>query len=553
LINPSLTLFASFKAFTPFTSHLSPFHFLLVFFLSLPPFLLNRHRPMTDIVDLELTLHAHAPASAAGTAVGAVALNAGMSSVRATRLQALIEQIVLEIRARECVNGAEDILLQVMHGDGRIRVRFQDHHLPAAHSDTHRSEARHMVALGFADRLQMKSGGIEGNFSICDIKINPQESDVMGDEQILPESVSAVSHAEAQALQIRPMQASDAQHLAKCVYRCYGYSYPNPMMYESRHIQRALKSGMMHSVVAVTPKGEVVGHCALTFDSHDDLVPEAGKMIVDPRYRGHHLSDLLAKERKAVAERLGLVGFWSECVTNHPFSQREIIATGGAETGLLIGAVPAGITMQGLVNAPGTRLSLLPFFVPLKKERHRLIHLPARHLKSAQEMAQSLGLAREINTDLSAQQTPKSSALAPNPLSNAALRNSASAKDKTQMSVAFSSQAEYGHIHITHIGDDLLAKITHELDLLQQFHLAVVHCDLPLDQPRVITAIEELESLKFFWGAWLPEFNEHGDVLRLQRINRPVDTLAIVCARPEGEAVRDHVITEWARVREINP
>lgn len=489
---------------------------------------------MTDIVDLELTLHAHAPASAAGAAVGAVALNAGMSSMRATRLQALIEQIVLEIRAREFVDGAEDILLQVMHGDGRIRVRFQDHRLPAARADTHRSEARHMVALGFADRLQIKSGGIEGNFSVCDIRINQQESDVMGDEQILPESVAAVSHEEAQTLQVRPMVPTDAQSLAKCVYRCYGYSYPNPMMYESRHIQRALKSGMMHSVVAVTPKGEVVGHCALTFDAHGDLVPEAGKMIVDPRYRGHHLSDLLAKERKAVAERMGLVGFWSECVTNHPFSQREMISTGGAETGLLIGAAPAGINMQGLANAPDTRLSLLPFFVPLKKELQRLIHLPARHLEPAQQMARSLGLAREINTDISAQRT-------------------ANAKTKTQMSVAFSSQAEYGHIHITHIGDDLLVKIAHELELLQQFHLAVVHCDLPLDQPSVIAAIEQMESLKFFWGAWLPEFNEHGDVLRLQQINRPVDTSKVVCARAEGDAVRDYVIAEWARVRDITP
>ena len=507
---------------------------------------------MTDIVDLELTLHAHAPASAAGTAVGAVALNAGISSMRATRLQALIEQIVFEIRARECVDGAEDIGLQVMHGDGRIRVRFQDHRLPAARADSHRSEARHMVALGFADRLQIRSGGIEGNFSICDIRINQQEAEVMGDEQILPEGVPAVSHDEAQALEIRTMLPTDAQSLAKCVYRCYGYSYPNPMMYESRHLQRALKSGMMHSVVAVTPTGDVVGHCALTFDSHGDRVPEAGKMIVDPRYRGHHLSDKLARARKETAERLGLVGFWSECVTNHPLSQREIIGTGGAETGLLIGAVPAGINMQGLSNAPGTRLSLLPFFVPLKQDAQRVIHLPKRHAITAQQIAKALGLSRKIESvshidhDRDRQQNLKPEHSHPHDHKH----RRADGHAKTHMAVAFSSQAEYAHLHVSHIGDDLMSRLTHELEMLQQFNLAVVHCDLPLNQPQAIPAIEQLEQLRFFWGAWLPEFNDEGDVLRLQRINRPIDTSSVVCARPEGEAIRDHVIAEWARVRE---
>ena len=121
---------------------------------------------------------------------------------------------------------------------------------------------------------------------------------------------------------------------------------------------------------------------------------------------------------------------------------------------------------------------------------------------------------------------------------------------KTHLAVAFSSQAEYAHLHVSHIGDDLMSRLTHELEMLQQFNLAVIHCDLPLNQPQAIPAIEQLEQLRFFWGAWLPEFNDEGDVLRLQRINRPIDTSSVVCARPEGEAIRDHVVAEWARVRE---
>ena len=40
----------------------------------------------------------------------------------------------------------------------------------------------------------------------------------------------------------------------------------------------------------------------------DDPVPEMGKLVVDPRYRGHHLGTKLAEVRRVLAEEQGLVG-----------------------------------------------------------------------------------------------------------------------------------------------------------------------------------------------------------------------------------------------------
>lgn len=73
-------------------------------------------------------------------------------------------------------------------------------------------------------------------------------------------------------------------------------------------LARAWRSGQIHSVVAVAPDGEVTGHIALTFDRTDDLVPEGGKLVVDPRYRGHHLAERLAAVRLDLARELGLSG-----------------------------------------------------------------------------------------------------------------------------------------------------------------------------------------------------------------------------------------------------
>ena len=88
------------------------------------------------------------------------------------------------------------------------------------------------------------------------------------------------------------------------------------------------------------------------------------------------------------------------------------------------------------------------------------------------------------------------------------------------------------------------------MDGLSPFDLAVVHLDLPISDPAAARSIDELESLGFFWAAWLPCFTREGDALRLQRIaHRPVDVDHIVCATEAGEQLRDLVVSEWRRIR----
>ena len=161
------------------------------------------------------------------------------------------------------------------------------------------------------------------------------------------------------------MDPSDALGVARCVYRCHGYTYLDPVMYRPRLLRGALRSGLVHALVAVTPEGEIVGHIALSWERAGDLVPEGGKLVVDPRYRGHHLAERLAEELAAVAVELGLSGVWCECVTNHSHSQKEVLAGGGAETGLLIGATPSSVTMAALGNTAQGRHSLLTMWTPV--------------------------------------------------------------------------------------------------------------------------------------------------------------------------------------------
>lgn len=62
--------------------------------------------PSVDAV--EVLLRAAAPIDAAGAAVRAASLHAGLGPDRATRLRATVEELLREARERECVDGAAD-------------------------------------------------------------------------------------------------------------------------------------------------------------------------------------------------------------------------------------------------------------------------------------------------------------------------------------------------------------------------------------------------------------------------------------------------------------
>jgi hypothetical protein len=479
----------------------------------------------------------------AGTAIEAQATHCGLSPVRAAQLRVLVERLITEGRSREALPGDTDVEVRLHHGPGHLRIEVRDRRLPLTPAETRRSQARRLVALGFADRIRIGRDGELGNRAEVEVQLDTDDSVAdfvephgIGD----PDSPRPprVSEAEAAALEVREMSPSDAAGLARCIYRCYGYTYLNPMLYRPRQVARALRCGQMVSVVAATPGGEVVGHIALTFDHSGDPVPEGGKLVVDPRYRGYHLSDRLAEHRKALAVEMGLPGYWLECVVNHPYSQKEALATGGAETGLLLGMTPADSEMTGVENFAGGRHALIPCYVPLPADLDgdahgglsRRVHVPARHAELVERLYEALGLRREIVIGPGA--------------------GVGAGADVTVLTTDVTPAAGRAHLRVATLGDDLTERVAEELEGLMAFEVATTHIDLPLWQPAAAVAVEALEPLGFFWGALVPCFGTEGDVLRLQRLgDHPVQSEGIVCARSEGELVRDVVLAEWRRVQ----
>lgn len=323
--------------------------------------------------------------------------------------------------------------------------------------------------------------------------------------------------------EITRLKPADLPQLIDCVRRCYGESYPNKVMYDINQLEEIIENKLMHSVVAKLGSGQIIGHCALTFDGTHNVSPEAGKMMVDPNFRGQHIAEIMAKERIEIAQELSLPGFWTECVTNHPYSQHEMITFNAKETGLFIGDTPATISMKGLENHPDTRMSLLAFYLQLNDRPHT-IFMPAQHAEHAKSLVQDLNIQRNI------------------------VSSNIAASGTTTFHTVINSNIQTANIAIDRIGSDLVAAVKYELTKLEALNLASIYLDIPIEQEAAAHAYLELESIGFFWGSWMPNFSTKGDMLRLQKIYQPVDVETIVCAREQGYNIKKFVLAEWERV-----
>lgn len=322
--------------------------------------------------------------------------------------------------------------------------------------------------------------------------------------------------------EIRLLKVADIPQLIDCIKRCYGDSYPFHEMYDPVALQKMVDDKHMHSVVAQHPDGHLIGHCALTFDGTNNTTPEAGKMIVDPDFRGHHIAEAMAKKRIEIAQELDLVGFWTDCVTNHPYSQDEMIAFGAQETGVLLGAAPSR-EMAGLQNFTDTRMSFLSCYLPLK-EQVNTIYLPKNHIDFVSDLAKKIKVNRKI------------------------AQSSVLGSDKSEYIVTVNPETQMANIKVQHIGEDFSSAISSELEKLEPQNLAFTMLNLPISQAAAALAFSQLEEMGFFWGAWLPNYSAQGDVLRLQKLHESVNVDEIICARAQGEDMKKYVISEWNRV-----
>ncbi|MEI8080462.1 MAG: GNAT family N-acetyltransferase [Actinomycetes bacterium] len=484
--------------------------------------------PQVDSV-LELTAHDQAPTSALAAPVRATISGLGVDPQRADQLATLVGELISEARSREPFSGSPEAIKVAIEVEGDVvAVTVTDFRLPVNANSTSHLQSRRLAAMGFTDHLHIASHGRDGNVAVCRIGLNEEKAANTDEIQQLDDTVEPA--LPSAAIHIRAMTVADVDSLIRCMFRCYGYSYPDDKLYQRKSLRKLLKSGQMISVIGTADDGEVVGHEAMTFASSVDRIPEAGRFVVDPRYRGHHLAERLADARAGLATERGIPGLWAECVTNHPASQLTEIHLGGHEVGLLIGGFTDDVEMAGLNVETRGRMTLMAMYTPIDKSRKVVSNVPEHLVPAFKRLTERLDLMRKFSTNVHAP--------------------TGSTKLTADINLGFG----VAHLRIDRIGRDLVSRVASEIGTLIAFELGSTHLDISLADRHAPWAINALEQLGFCWASWIPNARDDGDVLRLQRIGEhSVDIAHIATARPEGREVADHVISEWERVRRHQP
>ena len=138
-----------------------------------------------------------------------------------------------------------------------------------------------------------------------------------------------------------------------------GTRYSNAHIYYPERIVELNESGQIISATAVTPDGELAGHCAIFHSNYGSQSAEIGQAVVKPEFRGQgcllRLTEFLINEAKS----RGLTGLYVRAVTSHTFSQRVTTRLGFTACAIILGYAPATIIFRDIKKKsyPSVKLS----------------------------------------------------------------------------------------------------------------------------------------------------------------------------------------------------
>jgi serine/threonine-protein kinase RsbW len=429
-----------------------------------------------------------------------VAQRLGLGEKAAKELDRAVETVCRNVIERAFdPDEAGQYDIEILRRPGRIVIAVEDRGLPFDYAELRKdgdTTSKEMLHRSFADEVRFINLGRGGN-RVELVKHLPH-ADV---REQLPEAdhhrtVRAPAAPEDAQLEIRMMRPEESLELSRCVYRSYGYSYDWDSIYYPDRIRELQESGVMRSCVAVTPKGEFVGHLAVSVERPDSPVGEAGQAVVDPRFRGHHLFPRMKTFMAEQAAKAGMYGLYSEATAVHPYSQRGNLELGGKETGFLLGYIPASVSYKDIgADRGGRRGSVALFYMRTNPEPERTIYPPAAYRETVQLIVGHNGLHRTVGDGSGAEMLPSS-----------------------RMSVDVRRDHNLAFLRVEEPGTDLQELVRVRLRELCLHRVDCIYVDLPLSHPAAQNAGARLDELGFFFGGVIPELHD-GDVMRLQYLN----------------------------------
>lgn len=406
-------------------------------------------------------------------------------------------------------------------------IQVEDRGLPFDYQKLEHGEDprfRSFISSGYADQVHFINLGPSGNR--VELVRELPSTDIRevadpGEHKSIQEAKEAIRD---EKLSVRLMTPEEAIDMSRLVYRCYGYTYASDFVYYPEKVEAKERVGLMRSCAVYNSRGEMVGHLALAFESPGARIAESGQAVVDPRYRGHGIFEMMKNYMLDYASTNNVVGIYSEAVTVHPYSQKGNLALGAHEVGFLLGYSPGTVSFHSISdNERPRRQSISLMYMTVLKTPSTTVYAPEVYGSIIEKIYDITGIKRSIKTDQI------------NPL------DSLTTQGKTRVSVRPDHNQAF--MIVETCGRNSFEEIRFHLKQFTLHRYDCIYVDLPLSQGGTGTLGTNLRDIGFFFGGVIPELRE-GDILRLQYLNNvEISTEDIAVASDFGKTLLE-VITQ---------
>ena len=461
-----------------------------------------------------------------------LALQEGFSEEDAHKLELVAEEACHNV-LKHALKGSRDrfYILRMENRPGQFVLAIQDHGEPIDWKKAESEEKSHFGMHLFkscTDQVRCINLGKDGK-RIEFIK-NFMPHAKHGNSHIEGEEYETEDAEKMAPLDIpitfRRVSEDDLPELARCMYHVYGYTYKE-VVYRPEKMKEMIDAGVLASVIAVTPDGEIVAHQGLKKEKKDSPIAEITMGVVDPRFRGRRLFERIKAYSFDEVKEEGVYGLFTEMVANHPYSQKANLAMGAKETGVMLGFVPRERAFVALSDQEegGENVSVIVGYTRLGPEPWREVYAPLRHETMIREIYEHGGFNRSVLAAGAPDSTPR--------------------PDHSLVDVKYLSDMKSTFLRVLSFGHDF----EHLLRVrLREFCLGRYDCiyvDLPLSDPATRHNCAAVENMGFFFSGIIPELHD-GDFLRFQYLNNiTIDPRNVVTVTEFGRRLFDYVVRAW--------
>lgn len=284
--------------------------------------------------------------------------------------------------------------------------------------------------------------------------------------------------------------------LSSCIRNVYGETYPIPDFYDPSYIRDSIEARKLYSVVAINKEGQIVGNLSTILEKVGDFTADGSALMVSREYRGQGILWKLGEKMAETYQDQGIAGLHLYALALHDIVQNQSQNAGAVVTGILPGYFSRKVKASGY-EYPDARIGSVTLYMPLAPLPKRASYIPDVYSGVLSDTYVRLGLDRDL---IAADEKPFLPA-------------------KTSYFIDSKAANKHLRVVIKRIGMDLIDVVRQHLPKLAPPEYEVVYLDLPLSDPAVGYAVENVRQLRFFYGALMIE-RCGSDWLRLQRYDR---------------------------------